>query len=53
MNRKHPEDLPSGDELEAMEDQDGTDVVDPEEFEKMRENIDKLAGKIATGLKDD
>lgn len=50
--KKHPEDLPSDDELEAMEDKDGTDIVDPDEFEKMREEIDKVAGKIAMGLKD-
>lgn len=53
MNKKHSEDLPSDDELEAMEDQDGTDIVDPEKFEKMREEIDEVAGKIAIGLKDD
>lgn len=52
MNRKHLEDLPSDDELESMEDQDGTDIVDPEKFEKMREEIDKVARKIAIGLKD-
>ena len=47
------EPLPSDDELEATEDRDGTDIVDPEEFEKMRKEIDKVAGKIAIGLKDD
>ena len=49
---RHSEDLPSDDELEAMEDQGGTDIVVPEEFKKMREDVDKVAGNIAIGLKD-
>lgn len=52
QSKKHPDNLPSDDELAAMEDKDGTDIVDPDEFKKMREEIDKMAGKIARGLKD-
>ena len=41
--KKHPEDLPSDDELEAVEDKDGTDIVDPVEFKKMqKEIVDRL-----------
>ncbi|MCY4053419.1 MAG: hypothetical protein OXE98_06020 [Hyphomicrobiales bacterium] len=55
MNKNHlkkniklppDEPLPSDDELKAMEDTDGTDIVDPVEFKKMQKEIDELAGKI-------
>lgn len=39
--------MPNDEELEAMEDQGGTDIVDPEEFEKMREEIDKMTGRLS------
>ena len=45
--KKHPDDLPNDEELEAMEDQSGTDIVDPKEFEKMREEIDKMTGRLS------
>ena len=53
MNRKqhkHPEDLPSDDELEAMEDKDGTDIVDPAKFKKMQKEIDDAAEMIVERL---
>ena len=50
--KRHPEDLPSDDELEAKENKDGTDIVDPVEFKKMQKEIDELAEKIVEGMKD-
>lgn len=50
--KRHPEDLPSDDELEAKENKDGTNIVDPVEFKKMQKEIDELAEKIVEGMKD-
>ena len=44
------EELPSDEELEAMEDKEGTDIVDPVEFAKMQKEIDELASRIVTKL---